>query len=106
MPAFAGVVGDQLPDHQATPDPIGPTSLLQRADGHVEGAAFVRLVYAEVLSARGNMDAARTEIGAARADVMSRSSKLQSAEWRARFLRDVPENARILELASLWAERT
>ena len=81
-------------------------ALLRGAIGAVEGASLVRLVYAEVLWALKREADARQAIDAAREGVLSQASKLEFGSWRERFLRDVPENARILALADSWAAST
>lgn len=64
-----------------------------------EGEALVRLTFAECLEAAGFLDEARGVILAARARLLERASHIGEPEWRERFLRDVPANARTLALA-------
>jgi tetratricopeptide (TPR) repeat protein len=64
-----------------------------------EGEALVRLVHAEALAARGETEAFRVAIEAAREQLLARAGKIRDLGWRERFLHGVPDNARTLELA-------
>ncbi|MCC7536871.1 MAG: protein kinase [Deltaproteobacteria bacterium] len=72
--------------------------------GEIEvGEALVRLTHAERLHASGrHLEAARA-IGVARDVLLARVAKIADARWRERYLRDVPEHARILALAASWS---
>ncbi|WP_437572890.1 protein kinase domain-containing protein [Sorangium sp. So ce542] len=67
-----------------------------------EGESLVRLTYAEALAASGRQAEASAAIASARAALLARADKLSDPIWRERFLRDVPDNARTLELARQW----
>ncbi|XXY51949.1 tetratricopeptide repeat protein [Sorangium sp. So ce269] len=67
-----------------------------------EGESLVRLTFAEVLAACGRRDEALVAIESARTALLARAEKLSDPTWRERFLRDVPDNARTLELARQW----
>ncbi|AUX34505.1 MULTISPECIES: serine/threonine-protein kinase [Sorangium] len=67
-----------------------------------EGEPFVRLTYAEALAASGRRAEASAAIASARDALLARAEKLSDPTWRERFLRDVPDNARTLELARQW----
>ncbi|WP_437585780.1 protein kinase domain-containing protein [Sorangium sp. So ce1000] len=67
-----------------------------------DGESFVRLTYAEALAASGRRAEAEAAIASARAALLARAEKLSDSAWRERFLRDVPDNARTLELARQW----
>ncbi|XXX82772.1 protein kinase [Sorangium sp. So ce134] len=67
-----------------------------------EGESLVRLTYAEALAATGRQHEATAAIASARAALLARADKLSDPTWRERFLRDVPDNARTLELARQW----
>jgi eukaryotic-like serine/threonine-protein kinase len=67
-----------------------------------EGESLVRLTYAEALAASGRRDEAEVAIRSAKAALLARAEKLSDPTWRERFLRDVPDNARTLELARDW----
>ncbi|WP_437995654.1 protein kinase [Sorangium sp. So ce185] len=67
-----------------------------------EGESLVRLTYAEALDASGRRAEAMAAIASARAALLARADKLSDPTWRERFLRDVPDNARTLELARQW----
>ncbi|WP_437752118.1 hypothetical protein [Sorangium sp. So ce1389] len=54
------------------------------------------------LVAGGRQDEAAAAIASARAALLARADKLSDPTWRGRFLRDVPENARTLDLARQW----
>jgi tetratricopeptide (TPR) repeat protein len=63
-----------------------------------EGEATVRLAYAEALSAAGQTTEAAGVLVAAREHLLARAAKISDATWRGRFLTQVPDNARTLEL--------
>ncbi|WP_437585779.1 protein kinase domain-containing protein [Sorangium sp. So ce1000] len=67
-----------------------------------DGESFVRLTYAEALAASGRRAEAEAAIASARAALLARAEKLSDSAWRERFLRDVPDNTRTLELARQW----
>ncbi|WP_437339542.1 protein kinase domain-containing protein [Sorangium sp. So ce394] len=67
-----------------------------------EGEPLVRLTYAEALAASGRQAEASAAIASARDALLARAEKLSDPTWRERFLRDVPDNARTLELARQW----
>jgi tetratricopeptide (TPR) repeat protein len=68
-----------------------------------EGEAALRLEHAECLHAAGNRDAARIAIADAAQLVADTAAKIKNANWRASFLQDVVEHARILALAAAWS---
>jgi tetratricopeptide (TPR) repeat protein len=72
---------------------------LESLGGIEEGEAMVRLAYAEALHAKGEHDAAKTEILAARDRLLTRAQKIEDERWRTSFLSAVPEHARPLTLA-------
>lgn len=65
--------------------------------------AFLRLVHAEALHARGRVDEARAAIAGARARILAIAEKIGDPAIRRSFLQQVPENARTLTLARAWA---
>ncbi|WP_437973000.1 protein kinase [Sorangium sp. So ce295] len=67
-----------------------------------EGESLVRLTYAEALAASGRRAEAEAAIASARTALLARAEQLSDPAWRERFLRDVPDNARTLELARQW----
>ncbi|WP_437934079.1 protein kinase domain-containing protein [Sorangium sp. So ce341] len=67
-----------------------------------EGESLVRLAVAEALAASGRHAEATAAIAAARAALLARAERLSDPTWRERFLHDVPDNARTLELARQW----
>ncbi|WP_437274864.1 protein kinase [Sorangium sp. So ce375] len=67
-----------------------------------EGESLVRLTYAEALAASGRHAEAADAIASARTALLARAEKLSDPTWRERFLHDVPDNARTLELARQW----
>lgn len=73
--------------------------LLRELGSLDEGEALVRLVYARALRRRADVEAAREVIATAREILLSRAAKISDIAWRESFLRQVPENARTLELA-------
>ncbi|WP_437964135.1 protein kinase [Sorangium sp. So ce260] len=77
-------------------------SMLESFGTLEEGESLVRLTYAEALAASGRQHEASAAIASARAALLARAEKLSDPTWRERFLRDVPDNARTLELARQW----
>lgn len=75
---------------------------LESLGGIEEGEAAVRLVYAEALDQSGKPDQARAHISMALARLQQRAARISDANWRGRFLQQVPENRRTLELALAW----
>lgn len=67
-----------------------------------EAESFIRLAHAEVLHAAGDVGQAQKAIRAARDRLLERAQRFRSEARRAVFLRDIPENARILVLADAW----
>lgn len=65
-----------------------------------EGESLVRLVHAEALDAAGEALEARTAIQSAHARLLERAEAIRDPDWRASFLRQVPENARTVALAA------
>ncbi|WP_438015146.1 protein kinase [Sorangium sp. So ce315] len=78
-------------------------SLLE-SDRHEEEGFLVRLVHAEALAAAGQAAEARGAIALARNGLLVRAGRISDPAWRERFLRDVPDNARILALARGWLD--
>ncbi|WP_438038692.1 serine/threonine-protein kinase [Sorangium sp. So ce128] len=78
-------------------------SLLESGRRDEEGP-LVRLVHAEALAATGQMAEAKGAIALARNGLLVRAGRIGDPVWRERFLRDVPDNARILELAQGWLD--
>ncbi|WP_437943222.1 protein kinase [Sorangium sp. So ce281] len=78
-------------------------SLLESGPRDEEGP-LVRLVHAEALAATGQMAEAKGAIALARNGLLVRAGRIGDPVWRERFLRDVPDNARILELAQGWLD--
>ncbi|WP_437476894.1 protein kinase [Sorangium sp. So ce1014] len=77
-------------------------SMLESFGTLEEGESLVRLTYAEALSASGRQHEALAAIASARTALLERAEKLIDPAWRERFLRDVPDNARTLDLARQW----
>jgi hypothetical protein len=67
-----------------------------------DGEARVRLIYAEVLNAAGRPDPARRAIRAARERLVGDARRVMSPRLAMSYLANVPEHARILELADRW----
>jgi hypothetical protein len=83
----------------AAADAIAAFQSLGTAEG---GEALLRLTYAEVLAAAGDAASAAAAISAARDALLASADKLRDPVRRARYLLDIPENARTLELARAW----
>jgi ATP/maltotriose-dependent transcriptional regulator MalT len=64
--------------------------------------AFVRLAHAEALDAAGDHAAAHAAIRVARKRVLAAADRIPDPRYRKSFLENVPQNARILALASTW----
>jgi TPR repeat protein len=72
--------------------------------GSVEdGDALIRLVFAEALHATGDVDGARAALSAAHASILRDAKTIRDITIQRSFLNNVPEHARILELARAWA---
>jgi hypothetical protein len=67
--------------------------------------AFLRLTHAEALHAVGRLDEAYAAIAEARQRLLENADKIGDLMLRDSFLRQVPENRRILELAATWSAR-
>jgi tetratricopeptide (TPR) repeat protein len=67
-----------------------------------EGEAAARLARAEALLASGEKARAASELARARDGVLRRGAAIQRPALRQSYLERVPDNARILELASEW----
>jgi tetratricopeptide (TPR) repeat protein len=65
-----------------------------------EGEILLRLVYAEALAAEGQIEAMRPILRVACERLLSLASRMADPDLRDRFLRNVPENARTLQLAT------
>ncbi|WP_437783786.1 protein kinase domain-containing protein [Sorangium sp. So ce1097] len=71
--------------------------------GHLEeGESQLDLVRAEALEACGAREEARAAIAAARDRLLKRAGRIENPAWRASFLENVPEHARIQALARAW----
>jgi len=64
--------------------------------------AFVRLAYAEALEATGDHAAACAAIAVARERLLAITARMPEPGYRKSFLEEVPENVRILALATTW----
>lgn len=86
-------------------EPIDEAMLELDGLGGIEaGESFVRLTYAEVLHATGELARARRAIVAARSRLFARAELIGQAEWRASFVERVDENERTVALAAAWGE--
>jgi tetratricopeptide (TPR) repeat protein len=70
--------------------------------GHTDGAAFVRLTYAEALDAAGDRPAAIAAITDARDRLLRLAARIPDEDARASFLDRVAEHTRTLALARAW----
>ncbi|WP_437736479.1 protein kinase domain-containing protein [Sorangium sp. So ce1335] len=76
---------------------------LVRSLGHLEeGEAQLDLVRAEALEACGAREEACAAIEAGRGRLLKRAARIANPAWRASFLENVREHARILALARAW----
>jgi serine/threonine protein kinase len=69
-----------------------------------DGDALARLVVAEALHALGRIDEARAAIAGAKERLGARAAKITDEARRRRFLSEITENARTLELAAAWRD--
>lgn len=92
-----GLIGEALSNAAAA------AALLEVPAGVEEGEMLVRVTHAEALAAAGRREAAHAAIADARDRLIARADRLHDQNLRASFLRQVPENARVLELARRWA---
>ena len=67
-----------------------------------EREMLIRLVHAEALAANGEQEPARAILAAARERLLTLASRIGDLDMRRRFLGNVPENVRTLQLASQW----
>jgi tetratricopeptide (TPR) repeat protein len=63
---------------------------------------FVRLVHAEALHRAGRLDEAKAAVKMARDQSLSRAEAITDPVLRSSFQENVPDNARVLELARAW----
>ncbi|MEI8256539.1 MAG: hypothetical protein WCJ30_12775 [Deltaproteobacteria bacterium] len=76
--------------------------LLDAIGGIDGGEGGIRLVWAEALHSRGELDAARSAIAAARERLLAAAAKIDDEAVRRMYLERVPDHARTLELARAW----
>jgi eukaryotic-like serine/threonine-protein kinase len=67
-----------------------------------EGEPLLRLVHARALHATGEVEEARTAIGASCRILFARAARITDPAWRASYLERVAENEETLELAKAW----
>jgi eukaryotic-like serine/threonine-protein kinase len=77
-------------------------SILDEVGEIEEREILVRLVLAEALAANAQDEEARRKLAEARDRLLAIAGKIQNPELRRCFLRNVPENARTLQLAGEW----
>lgn len=75
---------------------------LAAVGGTDEGESLIRLALAEARRANGDVEGARAALRVARDALQNRADRITDASWRASFLEQDPDNARILELARGW----
>jgi tetratricopeptide (TPR) repeat protein len=99
------VLSDILLAQAKTDDALAAADEAARTHGALgsmdEGETRVRLSHAETLLAAGRHEDARAVLEQARARVLAKASRIPDADARERFVRDVAENARVLELSAL-----
>jgi hypothetical protein len=93
----AGRLDEALADAEAAAQKLAS----QRACAFFRGP-FVRLVHAECLAAAGRTADAHRALKDARDRLLAIAASLEDPARRQRFLEEVPENARTLELAHEW----
>jgi tetratricopeptide (TPR) repeat protein len=64
-----------------------------------EGESLVRLVYAEAVGRAGTKEEYEHAIAWARERLAARAARISDRSWRERFLHNVPDNARTIELS-------
>jgi hypothetical protein len=75
---------------------------VENANSLPAGKALIWLVYAEALRAACRVDEASAVIASARDRVLRMAPDENEPTWRASYLENVRENARILELSRAW----
>ena len=63
----------------------------------------MRLCASEAFHAAGDLERARAALRDAERHIALRAADIDDPEWRARYLRDNPVNARAAQLAAEWA---
>ncbi|AUX46119.1 serine/threonine protein kinase [Sorangium cellulosum] len=104
-PAAIAVRGRALLDLGRAGEALAATSeaaSLLEAGRREEDGLLVQLVHAEALAAAGQRAEAEGAIAAARNGLLVRAGRISDPAWRERFLRDVPDHARLLGLAQRW----
>ena len=71
-----------------------------RLEGH--GEIDLRLSWAEALHAAGRAEDARATLSATLPHLRKRLDNIPEPLWRARYLANVPANARVVVLAGAW----
>ncbi|HEY2730887.1 MAG TPA: protein kinase [Polyangia bacterium] len=92
--------GDASAGLEAAAEAAGELAALGEIE---EGESSVRLTHAEALVQNGDEAQARVALETARERLLARAARIEEPSWRARFLNDVPVNARILSLAAQWS---
>ncbi|WP_428263521.1 serine/threonine-protein kinase PknK [Haliangium sp.] len=78
--------------------------LLESPRGVESGESLVRLVWAETLAAVGEHEQMRIAIAEAQTVLRDRADKIGRPDWRQRFLLDIPDHARTMDLARRWLD--
>ncbi|MCC6525432.1 MAG: protein kinase [Polyangiaceae bacterium] len=87
---------------EARPPAEEAMALFERLGGAEEGESLIRVVDAEVVHASGRVAEACRRIEVAKKRLLERAERISESRWRHSFLHNVPENAKILELAAAW----
>ena len=94
-------LGDAESAHAAAVEAL---AIVLAKGGAEDVELVVRLAHAESLDALGERAAAVEAVGAAKTALLVRAAAIAHAEQRETFLRRVPANARILQLADTWSK--
>ncbi|MCC6559491.1 MAG: serine/threonine protein kinase [Polyangiaceae bacterium] len=82
----------------------GAMDLMRKLGGVEEGESLIRTTFALALRATGKDAQGHEEIERARSRLLERAGRIQDPHWRKSFLEAVADNARVMDLASRWAD--
>ena len=100
---LAGVLLEQGHIDEAVEAAQQAMSILAAAGGMVEeGEALIRLAFVRALAADGRNDEAEEALAIALERLRTRAAAVADAEQRNDFLRQVPDHAQTVALASRW----
>ncbi len=78
-------------------------SILLALEGVEEGESLIRVVHALALRGIGQDEEGKRWLKVARRGLRAKAARISDERWRKCFLENVPDNARLLQLAAKWA---